>query len=291
MKKLYNKKRIVKTLSMGLFFQICFIIACAPFLLTNCGYALKYKLNDKKIYKSSFTIPLKIQVATFSDNRDAIEKNNSARKAQGFPNAGDYTNDKNFKGNVAESVSKMLTEHLAYSGIFTEVTSSPHRSEQINNNILNQIRNDGYDAVLVGDIQHFSGFYDHRVGRQIFYALGLGLGIGIPVGFATISQDDLLRGQNSIEGQIATGVGVSLGFYLESLHKRDIEKHTTLDVRLVSTSTYDEIWSDSFEIHQKEHTSMPGLNSSYRQMELAVTSLRETVNEMVRSLSQSNLFS
>lgn len=261
------------------------------FLFANCGYNIKYALNDKNIIRANSSVPMKIQVATFSDKRDAIEKSRSARKDKGFPNSSDYTVDKNFKGNVAESISKMLTEHLAYSEIFTEVKPSAYNSEQINNDILNQIGNAGYDAVLVGDIQHFSGFYDHRVGRQIFYALGLGLGIGIPVGFATISQDDLLRGQNSIEGQIATGVGVSLGFYLESLHKRDIEKHTTLDVRLVSTSTYDEIWSDSFEIHQKEHTSMPGLNSSYRQMELAVTSLRETVNEMVRSLSQSNLFS
>jgi hypothetical protein len=262
------------------------LLALFP-LVTGCGYAIQYRLTEKTITKVSAPIPLNVQVAVLTDQRDAIEKNKSERKRQGYPDASDYSYDKNFRGNVAASISKRMVEHLQYAAVFAKIELAPFTVDSVDSAILTQAAQAGYDAVLTGEIQHFSGYYNYDVGRQILYGLGLGLGIGIPVTLSSYDRDDLNSGY-SVEGSIATSLGVTLGFYLESLHKRDIEKHTKLAMRLVSTRSYQEMWQDEIEIHQKENKSMPGLSST-RQMELAVHSLRDAINEMVRRLSQANL--
>lgn len=273
------------------------IVILTGMIFSACAYPLKYKLNDRDIISAQNKVPLRVQVAGFTEKREPIERKKSARKKQGFKKTGDYTYDKNFNGSVAQEISKMLVSHLDYSNVFSSITLSSYSSEKINAGVLAQLANQRVDAVLVGEIQHFYGFYENDTGRGLLYSLGLGLGIGIPVTIATAEKKTTRFGSgeftevkiNTLASSLGTSLGVSLGLYLDSLHKRNIEAHTRLAVKMIKTSNGEVLWEDTFNIQRKENIAMPGLNTSKRKFELAINSLRDAVNEMVTSLSQADL--
>lgn len=273
-------------------------------LFSGCGYTIRYRLNDKDVVKAEHVLPFRLQVAKFTDKRNQRDIEKSAREAQGFNDSGDYTYDKQFRGEVSESISSMVVEHLRYSGLFTDVAISPYNSAEVDQNELAEIGHRGYDAVLVGDLESFYGYYDHNVGREILYGLGLGLGIGIPVTMATLEEETTTFPRplgrsieitetktNPVASTLAVSAGTSLGFYLESLHKRKMEGKTKLNLKLLGTSDARVLWHDTLEFHIEELTSKPGINTSKRKFELAVESLRQTVNEMVRRLALSEQLS
>ncbi len=266
-------------------------------IFSACSYPIKYKLNDRDIISAQNKIPLRVQVASFAEKRGLIERKKSARKKQGFQKTSDYTYDKNFNGSVVPEISKMLVSHLDFSKVFASITLSSYSSEKINAGILAKLANQRVDAVLVGEVQNFYGFYANDTGRGLLYSIGLGLGIGIPVTIATAEKKTTRFGSgeftevktNPLASSLAVSLGVSLGSYLDSLHKRNIEAHTRLVVKMVKTSNGEVLWKDTFNIQKKENTAMPGLNTSKRKLELAVNSLRDAVNAMVKSLSQADL--
>ncbi len=273
------------------------IVILTGLILSSCSYPIKYKLNDRDIVSAQNKVPLRVQVAGLTEKRELIERKKSARKDRGFQKTGDYTYDKNFNGSVAEKISKMLVSHLDYSKVFATITLSSYNSETINADVLTKLANQGVDAVFMGEVQNFYGFYENDTGRGLLYSLGLGLGIGIPVTVATAEKNTTRFGSgeftevkiNPLASSLAISLGTSLGLYLDSLHKRNIEAHTRLAVKMVKTSNGEVLWEDTFNIQRKANTTMPGLNTSKRKFELAVNSLRDAVNAMVKSLSKTDL--
>ncbi len=276
---------------------LCATLAAA-FLFGGCGYPIKYRLNDTDIVRAQQTLPVRVQVATFADRREQREHEKKARKAEGFNDVNDFSYDNGFHGNEADEITKMLVAHLNHSRPFTAVQRAAFSSESVSDSAFSALAQAGVEAVLVGEIENFYGYYDQNPGRQFLYAFGLGLAFGLPVYLATGPKEETTRvgnvvitetTYNTIPGSIATSVGVSLGYYLESTHKRNIERHTKLTARLLNTSTRATIWQDTFEIHQKEFKAMSGLNTETRKYEIAVDALREAVNRMVESLEKAEL--
>ncbi len=277
-------------------------VLAAAFLLGGCGYPIKYRLNDAGIVRAQQALPLRVQVATFTDKREPQEHEKKARKAAGFSDVNDFSYDNGFHGKEAEEITQVLVAHLSYSNAFTATQRGAFSSESISDSVLAALAAGGIEAVLVGEIENFYGYYDQNPGRQFLYGLGLGLAFGIPVYLATGSSEETstfstgigtVRATetkfNGIPGSIATSIGASLGYYLESTHKRNIERHTKLSARLLNTSTRATLWQDTFEIHEKDFKAMPGLNTETRKYEVTVAALREAVNRMVESLGKAEV--
>jgi hypothetical protein len=283
------------------FSPLLFISLYVGLLISACTYPIKYRLNDRDIVKETAPKPLKVQVAIFSDKREAVEKEKSERKKSGGADVGDYTYDKEFRGPVDQALSEMLVKHLQYAGVFAEVALSRYRADQISAAVLDSLSRQGIDAVMTGEIKNFYGYYDNNSGRQFLYGFGLGMAIGLPLYLAGTSQESTTFGgpfdrteitttkTNPIPGAIGSSVGLNLGFYLESLHKRNIERHTQFYARLISTSTQQVLWEDALEVQQKDFRAMPGINTATRKYEVAVASLRDAVNQMVRKLGEAQL--
>jgi curli biogenesis system outer membrane secretion channel CsgG len=190
--------------------------------LGGCGYAIQYNLNGRDIVLSKSTAPLKVQVATFSDKREVVERNKSARIEKGETDLTDYTYDREFRGNVAEEVTKMLIKHLNYSKVFaSETKRASFQSEQLSAGALDSLGKKGIDAVITGEIHHFFGYYDRSVGRELLYEIPLAVASGMLLTWTTTS------------GYYQTtyywyGPGLVLGEYLESFHDRAIIKHVQI---------------------------------------------------------------
>lgn len=268
-----------------------------PIILIGCGQRIAYRLDNRDIVMSESTKPLKVEVATFVDERQPIERQKKERKKASAQDASDYTYDNEFEGIVAAGISQMIVKHLAFSRAFKEVTLSEYSSDQIEPEVLNSLRKKGVDMVLTGRIQNFYGYYDRRPGNEIGLALLFGLGFGIPTAFLTIQEETTQFGSfafterktNQVAISIATAVGTSLGSYLESTAKRNIERHNKFFVQLVSTSTREVAWQGAFEVSEQIKKSMPGFNSQSRKYQVAIVALRESVNQMVTELSKNQL--
>ncbi len=262
---------------------VFWVLVLAALFLGGCGYAIKYNLNEKDIFLSESTKPLKVQFATFSDMRDVVEREKSARKQEGYTDLGDYTYDKEFRGDVAEEITKMSIKHLNYSKVFSyEITPASFGTEQPSAEVLDSLGEMGIDAVITGEINHFYGYYDQSLGRQLLYGLPLAVASGLLLTWTTTSG-------NYQTTYYWYGPGLVLGGYLESLHERIIRKHVQMRAILISTTTHQPFWEDSFEISSTEKRSMPGLSTSERKFQVTVWSLREAVNQMVKSIERATL--
>lgn len=261
--------------------QLCALILAVIFL-NGCGYSIKYNLDRKDIIIPESTIPLKVQVVTFSDNRGKVEKEKSARKAKGESDIADYTYDKEFQGVVAYEITKMLVKHLNYSKLFSpQVELASFGYDQISEEKLDYLQKAGFDAVLTGRISHFYGYYDRNIGKQLVYSLPLAIASGLLLSWTTTS------GNYEIT-YYWYGPGLALGYYLESLHKRRIEHRTTLIVKLISTTTHQPFWQKNFDVFITGLRSMPGISTERRKYEVSVSSLREAVNNMIMSLAKNS---
>ncbi len=256
-----------------------FILILAMLLITGCGYQIKYALNNKDIAISTKPIPMKVQIATFSDSRDYIERQKEARKQKGGRDIGDYTYDKEFRGEVATEITKMLSDHLNYSRIFNPAVKLVSFSYQdISDTKLDSLQALGVDAVFTGEIGHFYGYYDRNIGRQLLYAVPL----------AVLSASLLNLTTTSGNYQITYywyGPGLVLGYYLESLHKRQIEQRAQINAKLISTTSHQVVWQQNFDIFVSGKRNMPGVNTEQRKYQIALYSLRDAVNQLVTSLA------
>lgn len=274
--------------------RVLWVLVLVTLFLDGCGYAIQYNLNKKDIFLAKSTKPLKVQVATFSDKRDVVEREKSVRKEKGDTDLRDYTYDKEFRGDVAEEITKMLITHFNYSKVFaSEIMPASFRSEQLSAEVLDSLGEMGIDAVITGEINHFYGYYDRNVTREFLYIGTFTLIAGPPVWFFTMPRDPINPTfKEIIVRSVALFFTGFLGsypvLYLESLHKRDIEYETELIARIISTSTHTVIWEDSFKIFSSEQISMPGLSTAQGKFQVTVWSLRDVVNQMVKSLEKAS---
>ena len=141
-------------------YRLISLLTCFSISLIACGrHNIKYKLDTDHIVVPEAKIPLKALVSIFSDKRDLIERQKLERKKQGFADIGDYTYDKNFSGEVDKGISKQIATHLSYAKIFSQVDLGSFRSEEITPAVLGKLAQDGIDAVLLGQINHFYGYF------------------------------------------------------------------------------------------------------------------------------------
>lgn len=264
--------------------SVVMLLAVIVFL-SGCAYPLKYGLNQRDIIVSKAILPLKVQVAEFTDTRDPEERDKSARMQKEYTDLGDYTYDRDFRGEIAKEISRMLVKHLNYSEIFKSVALGDYTSDEVSESKLDSLNLMGVDAVLLGGIKHFYGYYDRNIGREILY----GLPFGIFTAYCNLMIAEMVDSWTDIAvGLIAyvsvvTG-GVFLVEYLESLHKRDIEYRAELRAKLIDTSTHNILWEDKCKVFMKEHKSMPSYKGKDKKT-MAIVSLREAVNKMVESIS------
>ena len=57
----------------------------------------------------------------------------------------------------------MMVSHLDYSNVFSSLTLSSYSSERINAGVLAELANQRVDAVLVGEVQNFYGFFEINI--------------------------------------------------------------------------------------------------------------------------------
>jgi len=281
-------------MSLGILLFVCFLI------FGGCAYKINYSLRPSEIIKAQETIPIKVAVAKLDDQRNDIEREKSAREADGAEDAGDYTYDKEFKGIVAEDISHMLVSHLEYSACFREVIAINRQSSDLNQLVIDSLKKEGVDAVLVGNLENFYGYYDRNQGKEILIQGGLALAFGTLVAIMTTTKETSDFGWagkmtetkiNPVAISLGTSGGMMLGSYLESLRKRDTECHTRIAVKLLSTSTGEIIWEGIGDASQFEHRSMPGLKNAKRKHELAVRSLKDAINDIAVKISDAELAS
>ncbi|HEX9975358.1 MAG TPA: hypothetical protein VGD14_25120, partial [bacterium] len=248
-------------------------------LLNGCGYQIRYALNQGDIAISDKTLPMKVQVATFSDSRDYVERQKDARKQKGDSDLADYTYDKEFRGEVATEITKMLSDHLNFSRAFNPAVKLTSFSyEDISDAKLDSLQVIGVDAVFTGEIGHFYGYYDRNIGRQLLYTVPLAVLSGSLLSLTTTSGNYQIT-------YYWYGPGLVLGYYLESLHKRQIEQRAQINARLISTTSHQVVWQQNFDVFISGKRNMPGVNTEQRKYQIAVFSLRDAVNQLVTSLA------
>jgi len=160
----------------------CMATATAALFLVGCagGMPIKYALKGNNVAVSKSTRPMRVLVAPFSDNRPSVERERSSRKAKRDSDLGDYTYDNEFRGNVADGITKMVIEHLKYAKMFSpNVAVAPFKSREVTDSRLDSLAHRGVGAVMVGEIDHFYGYYDNKLWRRFVYEFPLGVASGL----------------------------------------------------------------------------------------------------------------
>jgi hypothetical protein len=250
-------------------------------VLSGCvtKYPIKYELIPPKVVVSNTKIPLNVQLARFSDVRPAEERTGLSRETPLFTSQGGqgYTIDKGFNGLVAEEISKMVVEHLRFSGVFDSISLASFASEEISDSMLDALHEKGVDAVILGELNHFYGYYQYHPGLYWLY--------GISLSFVSALLLNFFFPSGTIRYILCWPPGFALGNYLESLHKRDIRYSTQLSLKMIRTSNREALWEGVFNVSRQLYDKMPGLLSwMSKRYEVAVSSLREVVNNIVTNL-------
>ncbi len=265
--------------------------------IVGCSYSLKYNLNKTDIRKAPATSELRVAVLALDDQRDPAERVKQARKERGDQDAGDFTCDKDFSGQVGVEVSKMIARHLEYAGSFAQVDYVAGEPSQSREQEFARLREAGYDAVLTGSLNSFTGYYDRNSGRELLLTAGLPLTAGVIAGFMSVKTETKTMGgiapviftettYDPIVPAVVVSVTSMLANFIESSSARDISWQTALKLRLIRLDNGAEDWSDSIMVADSVHTSMPGIKAGKRKQEVAVASLREAVNVIVDRLAE-----
>jgi len=260
------------------------VVLCATFLAGCAGkYAIKYELGPNTLSPSERTLPLVVRVATFTDSRPEEEKVRSAREAKGGGDVGDYTYDEQFEGQVAGEISKMVAAHLAYVKVFRAVELAPLTpAAAAAPRTLDSLNTAGVDALLVGEVSHFYGFFDQNMPRAFLFMTGLGVASGLLLNFNVESDGGTLNVS-------WYGPGMALGAWLDSRHARRVERATQLKVRLLSTTTHAALWEQTIDVASKTSAPASGFTGGTRKYEAAVGSLVDAVRSMAAGLGRISL--
>jgi flagellar basal body-associated protein FliL len=269
--------------------------------LSGCSYKLNYSLNQREITMAKSPSRLRVAVMPLSDNRDNKERSKAAREAVGHPDAGDYTYDDNFAGEVNLEISKMLVKHLEYSGCFQEVALVEEAVLRSGDEQRSQLESEGYDAVLTGSIDNFFGYYDRNSTSDFVFRGLLPAGATIAATLVSIKTETTTFRQPFggatefketsydpiLPSLVLLGTSAT-GNLIASSSKRDISWQTALTLELTNLRTGEQLWSDRTEVKDQVHASMPSMRNKKRKQEVAVRSLRDAINKTVESLDQSS---
>lgn len=183
-------------LSLGLLLAVVLVVGCSAAPLT-------YSTKERRLYMPQETIPYKVAVVNFPDVRPVEEKDRSKRQVSNDESAGDYSDDTDFKNpDIGHGLAFMTARHLNEAGLFDSATHvNIDRKTAESNPRCEELK--GYDAVLVGDVKHFWGYYHKSIFRRIFFLPLGGSGyfidnaIGTPVkGGAEFSNVKLISTKN-----------------------------------------------------------------------------------------------
>ena len=275
-------------------YHLIIIYFSTQITLGGCTYSIKYKLTPQNVVHAKTSHKLNVVVSIFSDLRPPEECSSSIRKKIYSENVNDYTYNNGFKGKVNEEISKMIASHLEYSKVFSKITYSNITQDQITEDYLIKLKNSGIDALLIGDVLNFYGYYDKDAG-QFFYPLLIGCAFALPpllfmdhykektyfIGEEiTVTEYDPLPVYLSI---IGLTVGSLVGAQIDANRERDIEWHTRLHYKLINVSTNQVLLESTIDSHAKEHKAIPNLKKSNK-FWVVVNSLCSTVNQMAKEL-------
>lgn len=276
------------------------IITIVALAVTGCSYQINYGLNQRDIVRAKAPQKMRVAVVAIADQRDEAERLKNARKQRGDADAGDYTYDKDFRGNVSIEISKMLAKHLQYGQCFESVEFVAADLKKPSLTEYSHLRELGYDAVLTGSLRSFYGYYDRNSGREFLLTTAIPGSVALISGFMSVKTEEKSMGGmfpmtytetkvDPVMPVVATSLTSIVCNYVESSSSRDVAWQTSLSMNLTDLTTGNSLWSDSVSVKDKVHTSMPGLKTSKRKHEVAVASLREAVNLLTERLSQSPL--
>jgi hypothetical protein len=256
----------------------------------GCGYTIQYLLNERGIVSSVETTPLRVAVLVLADNRPEVEKTEDARKDRGDRDAGDFSYDAGFYGNVAEEISRQIASHLEYSGSFQKTEFVERDGRDVSHQVLDSLSEQGIDAVIAGQIDHFYGYFDRKPGRQMLMGAGFGVATGIAFMMLFGGERGPLGYYDESKRRDAFTTGATLGYVfgasVEEVMPRDYVAHVKISAHMIQTSTGETLWEDSAEVMRTGHRAIPRVYGKNRRHELPVYSLRDVVNELVMSLSQ-----
>ena len=251
-------------------------------LFSGCGsgkYIIDYAPVEPFDKVSTIHHPLNVQLATFSDKRPLEEKLMTVRSKEVKSDSSDYTYDAEIEGSVAEGISDIVVKHLDYSKVFRSVSHTSITSDSITDSRLDSLHERGVDALIVGDINHFYGYYPIKPGLLI-----LGTAIALPCAILV----PLLAINVSAWYWFLEPFPPILPMYLESLPSRNIKYATGLTARMISTSTHKLLWEGSCEESRQFYGKMPAPVIFPNKYICATNSLRQAVNKMVVSLSNAD---
>ncbi len=205
-------------------FKLAFLLlAILPLFLLGCsGAPISYSTKERRLYIPKETIPLKVAVANFPDLRPADERDRNQRKVPEGEDAGDYSDDTDFKDkNIGAGLAKMTAKHLSEAGLFDSVTHVDLDRKAAEAGVKGEAFK-GYDAVLVGDVAHFWGYYHKSLFRTIFFVPLGGSGyfldnaLATPVKggaeFANVKLISTKNGEVLYQGTLTSGFDESQAF-------------------------------------------------------------------------------
>jgi hypothetical protein len=259
----------------------------------GCSYTIpiQYSLAKYNTFKPDSIRTLSVLVTTFSDIRPMEEQAKLMRERTIFTDIDDYTYNKEFNGKTNEGISRMLSKHLKYSKIFKQVEYANLTEDQLNKSIFDSLNSTGVRAVMIGSVTHFYGYYERDVAREWFYSLALAIP-AVVAGVQIMKNNPQLLENPLIGDMLGFAVGVPMvmiGQLLENSHSRKIGWHTQLTAKLINTSTYNILWQDSATSYNKELAPGKFSISGNSKFNLAFESLRNVVNEMIKSINMSTL--
>ncbi|MBI3272075.1 MAG: hypothetical protein HYZ53_23980 [Planctomycetes bacterium] len=215
--------------------------------LAGCASQVEYPLQKRSIFTAERAHPMKVAVATFSDERPPEERDLKIRIARKDVHADAYTSDEDFSGhNLAPPLTRMTAKHLAFSNLFERVDAVEVTSEQVRGKKEN-LKELGvqYDAVMVGRIKHFVGYFHRDAARDWLF---------LPLG--------------------------GTGFAINSLIPSDVKADAQLDdVKLVSLKTGRELWKGAAACKWDKERSLPG-----GRRDNALIAWRNAVNDLAKQL-------
>ncbi|MGA9115809.1 MAG: hypothetical protein WB626_03445 [Bacteroidota bacterium] len=275
-----------------------FASACiAAFFAADCGgYVIRYHLDREEAHPSGTRHDLDVIVTLFSDLRPEQERSEKARERMGLGDAGDYTHDAEFKGGVAEGISRMVARHLAFTGSFDTVRFRRMDPGDLTDRRLDSLREAGVDAVLLGEVRHFCASYqtdavDVLVPAFVFAA------IAVPLMISAVQKEPRAADapwevpafsfEKDVLPTLAGTAGMAAAAALVNLRERDVEWEAETAVELVGTENRRVLWEGTFRSAARERRSYGGFGSN--KFERAMAALRAVVNQMVRSLEAAPL--
>lgn len=146
------------------------LLATLPLFLLGCGSSpIRYSTKERRLFIPKESIAMRVAVANFPDARPDEEKDRSKRKVAEGESAGDFSDDTDFADkNFGRGLARMTAIHLNESGLFNTV-----QHVDIDRNAAEADPKGaalkGYDAVLVGDVNHFWGYLHKSIFRTIFF--------------------------------------------------------------------------------------------------------------------------